>query len=461
MPINSTHQSYDSHAKKWQRGRDACAGQDAVHERGVTYLPKLKEQSDDDYAAYKLRASYFNATGRTVDGLVGLVFRKPMEINASGIDGLLADIDLKGTALDAFAQTVLRELLTVSRFGVLVEYPQVTDPVRTQAQAERLNLRPYASVYKTESIVNWRVQRVNNVMRPVMVMLKECYYDTSDQYAPKEHDQWRELLLTKDGYVQRVWHKNQRDEFVQIGADIVPLMNNKPLPYIPFFIFGCDANDFDLTDAPILPLADINIAHYRVAADYENGCHVSGLPTLFLAGLQLAADKNVYVGGSTAIVCSDPQGHGEYIEVSSKFEALSENLAQKERQMAAIGARFIEQSKSGVETAEALKIRSGGEHSVLAALASLISSQLSAMLNFMSEWYGVKGDVSVRLNTDYAPVGMSAQELTAIVQAWQAGAISYNTLFHNLKAGEIVSNETDIDAEQQDIQDNPVTFAGG
>jgi signal peptidase I len=39
-------------------------------------LPRLDSQTDDEYAAYKLRASFFNATARTADGFVGLIFRR-------------------------------------------------------------------------------------------------------------------------------------------------------------------------------------------------------------------------------------------------------------------------------------------------------------------------------------------------------------------------------------------------
>ena len=32
------------------------------------YLPRLDSQTDDEYATYKARASFFNATARTADG---------------------------------------------------------------------------------------------------------------------------------------------------------------------------------------------------------------------------------------------------------------------------------------------------------------------------------------------------------------------------------------------------------
>jgi len=76
MAINATHSDYDASAGAWGRARDVVAGEDAVKRAGVRYLPRLDAQSDDEYAAYVARASFFNATARTADGFLGLIFRR-------------------------------------------------------------------------------------------------------------------------------------------------------------------------------------------------------------------------------------------------------------------------------------------------------------------------------------------------------------------------------------------------
>lgn len=460
MPINSLHPQYEAYADKWKRVRDAVAGQDAVHKARTKYLPKLVEQKEDDYIDYLTRSVYFNATGRTIDGMVGMVFRKPVELeDYEAIEPIIKDIDLKDNSLHSFAQVIISELLQVNRFGVLVEYPQSTGTPLTQAQASQLNLRPYASAYYTESIINWRYERVNNSMQPVMIVLKECDYDETDYYAPKEIEQWRELLLINGTYLQRIWQKNDRGDMVQIGDDIIPLLNGQPLPFIPFYAFGSEENSLDLCDAPILPLADVNLAHYRVTADYERGCHFSGLPTLLLAGITLDEGDKIYVGSNTAVVTSQPEAHGEYIEVNGNFQALENNLKNKERQMAALGSRILEETKGGVEAAETMKLRTNGEVSVLAAMAMLTSWQLTKMLRFMAQWSGIDADVKAKLNTDYNPVGMTAQELQAHVAAWQSGAISYKSLFMALKRGEVIADNTDYDEEVEEIANSTPNLA--
>src|SRR6516162_3328274 len=112
MPANSTHTDYDANLPAWLRARDVIAGEDAVKFGGEKYLPRLDSQTDDEYAAYKSRACFFNATGRTRDGFIGLLFRRDPEVKlpdkSAGVGSALhtfaADVDLMGTSLFTFCK---------------------------------------------------------------------------------------------------------------------------------------------------------------------------------------------------------------------------------------------------------------------------------------------------------------------------------------------------------------------
>ena len=82
MAVDTPHPQYLEFAGKWTKARDAAAGEEAVKGRRDEYLPMLKGQSEDDYAAYLKRTPYFNATARTVDGLSGMIFRRAPELAA-------------------------------------------------------------------------------------------------------------------------------------------------------------------------------------------------------------------------------------------------------------------------------------------------------------------------------------------------------------------------------------------
>ncbi len=102
-------------------GRDVLSGEDALKPAGVRYLPRLDSQTDDEYAAYKERAAFYNATARTAEGYVGLIFRRPPFIKTSGpsgrapsgLAGALAefknDADMLGTPLVSYGKSVVGE----------------------------------------------------------------------------------------------------------------------------------------------------------------------------------------------------------------------------------------------------------------------------------------------------------------------------------------------------------------
>ena len=75
MPVNSTHPDYDAAFADWLRARDVLSGEDAVKAGGEKYLPRLDSQTDEEFRAYRKRAAFFNATARSAEGFIGLIFR--------------------------------------------------------------------------------------------------------------------------------------------------------------------------------------------------------------------------------------------------------------------------------------------------------------------------------------------------------------------------------------------------
>ena len=130
MPANSTHPDYDASLPSWVRARDVIAGEDAVKLGGIKYLPRLDSQTDDDYLGYKSRACFFNATSRTCDGFLGLLFRRDPEVKLpdrhAGVGGALRvftdDVDLMGTSLFTFCKGIVGEVLAVGRCGTLIDW---------------------------------------------------------------------------------------------------------------------------------------------------------------------------------------------------------------------------------------------------------------------------------------------------------------------------------------------------
>lgn len=461
------HPQYSAELPRWKRCRDVVAGQDAVHDRGVLYLPKLSDETDEEYKARKLRTPFFNAAGRTVDGMVGLVFRKePVYTLPTAMEAIEYDMTMTGSDMVSFSKRLVNEIEIVGRVGVLVEYPSVPVQPITEAQRAAMNLRPYVSMYKAESIINWRVGRINNQLQPVLVVLSEKH-EVQGQFETVYVDQLRVLVLVKGNYTQIIYRKNDKGEWseygigddgqiVEGGKPIVPIMNGKPLSYIPFQIINANSLEFEVEKSPLLDLVDLNLSHYRTTADLETGVHVTGYPMLFIAGLHLEKNEKICIGSSQAVVAPDPQANAKFIEFNGQgLDSAFKLIDRKESQMAAIGARMLAPEKSGVEAAQTLEIKRAGETSVLASHANTVGEAMETILEWLAAWMGIAGDIEYELNTDYLPVNMTAQELTALVGAWQSGAISKQTLFYNLQQGEIIAPSKTFEEENDETASEP------
>jgi hypothetical protein len=303
-------------------------------------------------------------------------------------------------------------------------------------------------MYKAETIINWRIGRINNQLQPILVVLSETY-EENGQFDTAYKPQMRVLELIEGAYVQTIWRKTEKGEWA-IFDQVMPIMNGSPLSYIPFQIIGANSLEYEVAKPPLIDLVDLNMSHYRTTADLEHGAHLTALPTLFIAGLQLEPNQTIRIGSAAAIISPDPQTNAQYIEFQGQGLGALENLLnRKESQMAAIGSRMLAPEKSGVEAAQTMEIKRAGETSVLASHANTVSEAMEAILNWLGEWMDIDAQAEFELNTDYLPVNMTAQDITALVSAWQSGAISKQDLFYNLQQGEIIQPGKTYE-EQQD-----------
>lgn len=469
MAIDTEHPEYKNKKEQWEKLRDCSAGQESVQGQGTKYLPKLSGQSDEDYKAYKGRAAFYNATGRTVDGLSGMVFRKSPVINVpEGLKPYLNDITLNGMSLMGFAEELIDDSITVGRAGILVDFPSTPAGV-TRAQAEAANIRPFMKHYTAENIFNWKVEGINNTQVLTQVRLWECAeVPGGNEFDSSERKQIRVLDLdpSNGNYRQRVFIKVKNaqgvEEWQQLGLDVVPTKNGMPLKAIPFYFVGVKNGMPSVDKPPLIDLANINLSHYVSTADLEHGAHFTGLPTAVITGhTDVAEDgqnaQEYRIGAATAWVFPNPETKVQYLEFNGQgLEALEKRIEKKEQQMAFLGARMLQPEKAGIEAAQTVQIRQMGEVSVLASLTEATSETIEKALAFMSDWAGFGDKVEFHLNKDFIAVAMTAQELTALLATWQAGGIAFEDFLDNLKRGEIVREERTADEIRSEVeQENP------
>ena len=456
MAVDTVHPTYEALQKKWVRCRDCVAGSDAVKGKGVTYLPPLPSHLDNfrRYGEYVQRALYYNATGRTVEGLAGGIFQKAPSLDVKGADKVgehAKDITLTGEPLDMFALKVTKEHLTTGRYGILVD----------MSTKEAVEPRPYWVGYAAEDIVNWRYRNMGGDQELSMVVLRETKEDPdpNDEFVVKPVTQYRVLRLDTNGvYTQQVYTevnkgKSNKKEWLA-GPTITPVRRGTPLNFIPF------ALPWAVMDPPILDLVDVNLSHYRGYADLKHGLHFTALPTPWVAGSASNSNKPLRIGSGTAWVL-DKDGQAGMLEFTGKgLGAIRNDLQDMQRVMATLGARLLEEAPRYAETATAVSMRHAGDYASLRTIGQIVEQQITWALKVHHWWLDTfekteESPVNLELNKIFYDQTITADELRALLLALQSNSISYKTFYMRLSNAGWMREGVDDKEELNDITTQP------
>lgn len=437
MAVNAKHPEYSKNLTKWQLMRDALAGEVAKEK----YVPKLSDQEAEEYSAYVGRAEFYNATARTQVALTGLLFAKPPKVELpETLKTIAENVSLDDDTLEALAKNIADECLSVGRCGVLVDLPSVEKADYSKLEAERLNLRAYATLYKAENIINWKTTKINGSNVTSLVVLAETYAEpTDDEFVDKIKTRYRVLDLHEGYYRQRVFSETKAGNF-EVVSEIYPSANGQKLKYLPFTFFNVNDLKTAVEKPPLLDLARVNISHFRSEVDLEHGTHFTALPTPYVTGYQGESSEKLKIGSTAVWVINDPSAKVGFLEFSGAgLSTLENRIAVKEKRMSILGARLLLDEKKTAEATETLQMRKSGENAVLTSVAATISDGIVAFLKDIAFFENIAGENLIyEINTDYNLTMIEPQLLAQIIAGIQSGDIPNEVLYDALLKGELM-----------------------
>ena len=275
---NTPHPSYTAIESLWLVCRDAYDGETAIKASGERYVAKSSRMTDVEFQAYLNYPTWYAAFARTIDGLTGAAFRVPPTVTVpTSSHVLVEDVTLTGVTLFDVARDVLNAWLTVGRAGVLVDYTTSEAPVQ----------RAYLRVLRAEQILSWRTDNRGGVETLTRVVLAGFDERTTGEW---EINQVKVLTVLDlgDGTGQPAYRMRRFEgqknaegstQWVQVGADIIPLLAGQPLTFIPFVFVSTSITP---TKPPLLDLANLNIGHFRVHADFLYGAMKTSRPVVWI-----------------------------------------------------------------------------------------------------------------------------------------------------------------------------------
>ena len=457
MPVSTNNPQYELYSGVWEKTRDAVRGSVAVKDKRAKYLPvpdsETNAQGVDSvrYKQYIKRAVFTNYTGRTKNALVGAAFRKrPIIELPDGLDYLADDATGDGLSLEQMAKDELSNLLETGRTLLLVDYPQADENLSAEDVA-RLDLRAAIIPYAAEAVINWKTEVIAGRRLLTLVVIAEPYLEASDEFSHEAKTQYRVLRLTEEGYSQQIYRDEEpySDEFFPRKAD------GSTWDFIPVTFVGSKNNDSTVDDAPLSDIADVNIAHYRNSADYEESCFITGQPTLFITH-SLSQDQwqtynpeGIKIGSRAGHVLGET-GAASLLQANPN-QLVMQAMQSKEQQMVAIGARIIT-DRGGNETAEGARIRFASENSVLGDIVGNLSEAVKTCLYWCGEFMGVSSDDCVfDINREFYDKSVDPQMIMSLVTLLDRQIVSDQDIFDRLKAGGLIDANRSLDDVRDEV----------
>ena len=435
--------------KQWRKVNAVLAGRDALLSLDVLPFLNRADKSQENIErnnAYRDRAIFFSATSRTLDGLLGMAFaNNPTQSLPAPLASLSDDVDGAGLSLNQQVQDVLAATLAVGRAGLLVDY-----------QAAGASIKSYSA----ESIINWRTESGELTL---LVLHETVEMPEIGGFGIDVVNQYREFRLINGRCVARLWRDNSG------YTDLVPMPDSSgtyvyelelktltgSLGVIPFVFVGAKNNDASIDRPPMLALAEVNIGHFRNSADYEDSVFWSGQSQPYITGIDDADNAaGIKMGPRSPIIL--PQG-GEFGYAQPGINSMVfEAMAQKERQMLALGARLIDSSQK-IMTATQSSSESKISMSILSACAENVSAAYQKAIGLCALFLGIKLTTeelrsAYKITPDFVGPALDSQAIIALTAAWQSGVIALPDLRDYLRASGVIAQERTNELIDADIE---------
>lgn len=461
--VTFARQDYTDALPDWLLVSDVCSGQRAVKSRRDTYLPFLNasdksKKAKDRYESYLERAVFYAITGRTQEGLIGAVFRKEATVEApASLEYVKKNIDGKGLSITQQSKDVVEDVLQKGRHALFVDYPPSDKPV-TVNERKSGNFNATIRSISAESVKNWQTVNVGSETKLSLVSIYEKIETvTEDGFGLEETEQYRVLRLMDGVYIVEIWQQDKNGDWIIVDMYQPLDGNGNAWNEIPFTFVGAQNNDAAIDKAPLLDLANLNIAHYRNSADYEDSAWFVGQVQPFITELNeewrdFLEKSGIVIGSRSPLLL--PKGSSFGFAQAEPNMISFEAMKHKEDQAKAIGARLIEKGLA-VKTATQSNSETASEHSVLSLVVSNVNDAYNKCLEWVSRFMKTTEPTSFSLNTDFIQLDIDPQILTALVTAWQTGKlISSKDIWAYLKKVGLIDGEKTNDEIEGELDED-------
>lgn len=455
---------------RWQRVTDLAGSNGGEYqlkkrddEKPGTYLRVINPLDLSKYnkrlnISYRKSAVLYNATRRTLIGLLGMLYRVEPTIPElhESMEYIKTDIDGNGMGINQQSHAVSSEVIQIGRHGLLTDVPTKEDGVVTTVADVQNGFRPFVKKYNAIDIIDYNKSVIGGISKLDLVVLVEMVIMFVDEHRIKREskNRYRILRMRDDKYTQQLWIEGENSPEKEI---IILDGSGKSWDEIPFEFIGSENNDPVTDSAPLESLADVNIGQFQNSADLEHSSFQLSIGTMHISDNNYKniltsphnKDKKVVNVGESSIIVTGTGGKVEIVQPSPNVLA-NDLFKDKKEQMVALGAQLISES-GGVETAEAVRTKKSADASMLSIIGINVSNGYTKSLGWIARFLNVDFEGEFQLNSNFFDTKLTAQERQQIIVEWQSGLYPVRVAREQLQASKVISSDEDLDILQEEV----------
>jgi hypothetical protein len=375
------HPDYARSLPDWSKVRDCILGESRIKDSEEIYLPRpagMSGQYADAYTGYLARAHFPQVAAYALQGALGVIITKTPEFNMpKKLEYLKKNATKDGLSLKQLFLNIVIEILTTGRVPLIVDIiPETSEFKFVQ--------------YRAEDFINWKSGILGSEKNLTLAVIKEAIPGSSDIFSHDKNEIYRVLYIDKSTgkYSTKAYlQEREVDDFFS-----VPTYMGKSLDELPIFIAGSINNDYDVQPTPLLSVANCSIQIYRKEADLSNSEYLSCNPTLIFTGVSNDDELPQVVGSSVLIALPDPQARGFYTKTdTAALTHVKEHIKDLYEEAIRHGVAILD-TRKGVESAEALRIRQATQSATIYSMYLSATNVLVDGLKLICRWAGYNED---------------------------------------------------------------------
>ena len=422
---------------------DLTKGWNGVVGKGSEYLPKQLKETDEVYNLRLKLATYLDSFNPTVEGILGLIFQKPISIetNQPEAQEFIDNADLRGKDINNFIKSYFNVAL---RKGLAYAYVDIPYSPKGQPkfdkQRKALGIRPFVVMIEPENIINWKTAVIGGKIVLIQLTIREFVQKdkAGSDFEVETVEQFRVIKI--GSFV--VYDKD--DAIIDKG--------DTGLTSIPLVELNLDENgSFFSAKPPFLDLGKLSISNYQLMSDSRWAANTASIPFLMLAGFTPEEAKKMVVSVNKAMVSSNVDSKASYVDYEGKGVALNLLLMEKiDKRIAEIGMSVLSESNIEVtateKTLDAIQTQSKLQNWVDSLVMSLYQ-----ILELVMNYYNKSFEGQISISANILDRGLSAEEIKTYSSMVAQSQLSLLTFWDIMKTKGRLSEDFDPVKEQSNI----------